>query len=133
MGVRPSKSTTLILLAMSLAGPAHGQSDSEIASQISPQLRACESDPQNGGTLQQALCYAREDARQERLLNEAWRRIPPSRRAALRAGERRWIRQRDAKCRAVAADSINSTANYMFAMCVADETIRRRIWLDRAR
>jgi uncharacterized protein YecT (DUF1311 family) len=129
--------TSAIALALLVAWPACAQTDEEVAAQLTPEFDVCEHSPGNGGTFQQALCYKDEDARQDELLNEAWAKViertPPVRREALRKDERRWIRERDATCREEAAAYINSTAAFMFNHCMAEETIRRTIWLNEVR
>jgi len=118
---------------LALTETAHAQGDQEIAAQISRELRACEHDPAKGGTFQQAVCYSEEAKRQDQRLNETWKRLPPSRRAALLGGEREWIKRRDAVCQDAAADYRNSTANYMYGTCYVNETIKRRLWLVHGR
>ena len=117
------------------AAPSNGQTDAEIAARITPALAACQSDPKNGGTLQQAMCEADEAHRQDEQLNKTWKRViavlPPPRQRALRENERAWIRQSDESCRAERDGYVHSTASYMFSHCLVEETIRRTMWLER--
>jgi len=131
--IKAMKQFLLLIGALLMSSPVSAQSDKEVATQITPELRACESAPENGGTLQQALCYVDEDKRQDQLLNEVWRNLASPRREALRDSERQWIQQRSVNCTAEAAEYVNSTSKYMYNVCYADETIRRRLWLERHR
>jgi uncharacterized protein YecT (DUF1311 family) len=121
-------------LALAFAGHAYGQTDAQVAARLTQTVHACESAPVNSGTLGQAICYKDEAARQDKRLNETWAqvigRLPPDRLEALRRDERKWIKDRDDNCRDEAAAYVNSTAAYMFNVCMTDETIRRTIWLE---
>ena len=87
---------------VAIAAPSTGQTDSEIAARITPALDACQSDPKNGGTIDQARCEADEAHRQDEQLNKTWTRViaslPPARQKALRDNERAWVKQRDKDC-----------------------------------
>lgn len=124
-------------LGLAFAGHAYGQTDEQVVVRLTPAVHKCESAPENSGTLQQALCYKDEMSRQDQRLNKSWAevivKLPLDRREGLRRSERQWIKQRDADCRDEAAGYINSTAAYMFNVCVVDETIRRTIWLESVR
>lgn len=128
-----------IALSIILAGisPAAAQSDNEVESRLTPALHLCETAPQNGGTLQQAECYRDEDVRQDRRLNETWKgalaRLLPYQRDKLRRDERIWIKKRRDICRDEESEYVNSTAAYMFEVCMANAAIRRTIWLERIR
>jgi len=123
-------------LALGFAGCASAQTDQQVAARLTAAVHACENSPENTGTLEQALCYKGEAARQDQHLNDLLSRIvdrlSPADHEQLRRSERRWIRQRDTKCHQEAADYINSTASYMFNACMADQTIRRTIWLEKS-
>ena len=127
----------LLLLSALCGGSAYAQTDEQVAARLTPIVHACEKSPENGGTLQQALCYKDEIARQDQMLNRTWLRVmglsSPSRKAFLRRSERQWIKYRDEDCHKEASEYINSTASYMFNVCMADGTIRRTIWLEQAR
>jgi uncharacterized protein YecT (DUF1311 family) len=118
------------LLIMQLTSGAAAESR-DWQQRLTSEVRACESAPDNKGTLSQALCYQAEVARQDARLNEAWQHLAANRREKIRGDERRWLRQRDAVCKSEAADYANSTASYMFNVCSVRETIRRTIWLER--
>jgi uncharacterized protein YecT (DUF1311 family) len=86
-----------------------------------------------GVTPAMATCITDEVGHQNRLLNAEYQRVitalPATQVVILRKTERRWINQRDAKCRAVAAsggtiDRLNGPA------CVLEETVRRTIELE---
>lgn len=126
--------TTLAALLI-LAGPASAQTDAEVAARITPTLDQCQSAPENGGTYQQAVCEYAEASRQNDQLNKTWAHViaglPRAQQRTLRVKERAWIRRRDRECQSEANDYINSTARDMYAACLVDQTIRRRIWLER--
>jgi uncharacterized protein YecT (DUF1311 family) len=119
------------------AGCTYAQTDEEVAARLTPAVHACEDSPANGGTVEQAICYKDEASRQDQQLNDLWTRVmgrlSPAGRNRLRRSERVWIRERDDDCRQEAVGYINSTAAYMFNLCIADETIRRIMWLERSR
>lgn len=119
---------------VAIGAPSSGQTDAKIAARITPALHACQSDPENGGTLQQAMCEADEAHRQEERLNRTWSRViaslPPARQKAFRDSQRAWIRRREKDCRSEMHEYVNSTANYMFAACMVEETIRHTLWLE---
>ena len=123
-------------LALAFARHAYGQTDEEVAARLTPAVHTCERAQENNGTLQQALCYKDEVDRQDQRLNRTWAAVisglSPDRRETLRRGEREWLKQRDADCHHEAAGYANATAAYMFNLCMANETIRRTIWLERA-
>jgi len=56
--------------------------------------------------------------------------IPESRLKSLRRSEHQWIGERDQECRREKNFYINSTAAYMYNVCMAREDIRRTIWLE---
>ena len=125
---------------LAIAAPAYAQTDEEIAARLTPAVHQCESAPENGGTMQQAICYGYEAARQDRQLNATWARViarlPLARRVALRQSERRWIRRRDEDCLIESEEqgrNFSSTAKYMYNVCFANASIRRTIWLEHFR
>ena len=124
-------------VALAFAGPACAQTDAQVEARLNPAVHECERSPESGGTMQQALCYKAEAARQDQQLNAVWARVinrlSPTHRDSLRRSERQWIKERDAECHDEAGDYVNSTAAYMFNVCLANETIRRTMWLENAR
>ena len=120
---------------LALSVSAIAQTDEEVAARLSPAVHVCEKSPENGGTLQQAICYRDEAIRQDQRLNETWKRVVSRishvRGDPLRRSERRWIIKRETECKEEAQDYINSTARYMFNVCMANEAIRRTMWLER--
>ena len=120
-----------------IAPPAIAQTDDEVAARLTPAVHACEHSPEKGGTLDQALCYKDEAVRQDQRLNEVWtqvvNRLSLADRKAMRRSERQWINERDSTCHEEAAEGIGTTAAYMFNVCMANETIRRTMWLEKIR
>jgi uncharacterized protein YecT (DUF1311 family) len=72
---------------------------------------------------------AREDARLNRAYKAALAKLTPPRQQALRAAERQWIKDRDAKCRAELDDGGAQAGIYATA-CVADMTRDRALELE---
>ena len=126
---------TVRAVLLFVSSRVYAQSDAEVAARISPALEKCQSAFENGGTFQQAMCEGAEASRQDQQLNKTWARVivslPPAEKKALRDKQRAWISQRDSDCQSEANDYANSTAKYMFAACIVDETIRRTMWLER--
>jgi uncharacterized protein YecT (DUF1311 family) len=122
------------LLVLLLTGSAHVQTEEQVSARLTPTVHACEESPENSGTLSQAPCYKDEAVRQDQDLNRTWinliRRVSSTRRAFLRRDERQWIKDRDEDCHGEASAYINSTASYVFNVCMVKETIRRTIWLE---
>ena len=129
--------TTASLPLFILAAGLIGQGDKSILARLTSAVHACETSPENGGTLQQAICYRDEFARQDANLNAEWHRVlarlPPPRLTSLRRVERAWVVEREKDCRGEASDYINSTAAYMYNLCRVKATIRRVMWLGRHR
>jgi uncharacterized protein YecT (DUF1311 family) len=75
---------------------------------------------------------AREDARLNRAYKAAMARLAPPRQQALRTAQRRWIKDRDTRCRAELDDGGAQAGIYATA-CVADMTHDRALELERSR
>ena|ERR1700742_2345751 len=132
---RISLAISISLLAF--VGTASAQTEDEISARLTSAVHACESAAGNEGTFQQALCYRDEIGRQDQRLNELWKQVvarsSPKEREILRRSERQWIKDRDVDCHNDSAGYTNSTAAYMFNVCMARDTIRRIIWLENVR
>lgn len=81
-------------------------------------------------------CIGDEIDRQDARFNQAYKmvmmRLAPAQKTTLRAAERAWITQRDARCHRESADEEGGTlANLIYANCILDATISRTIWLER--
>jgi uncharacterized protein YecT (DUF1311 family) len=123
----------IIIQAAHVAAASPTQDDDEWKQSLTPEVHACENAPENGGTFQQAICYRDELDRQDALLNKVWQHLPEGRRAKLRARERQWISERDKDCMDEAAGYKNSTASYMFNICMVEKTINRINWIGHER
>lgn len=124
-----------VVASVSLDGPSYGQSKEMVKSRLSATVHECERDPQNIGTVQQAGCYADEEVRQDKILDETWARtiahLPPDKLVSLRKDERAWIKLRDRTCMGIRVWYRGSTEGYMYNSCMTEEDIRRTIWLER--
>jgi uncharacterized protein YecT (DUF1311 family) len=102
--------------SLAIGARALTQTEEQIGARLTPTVHACETLPNHGGTLNQAICDRDEAARQDKRLNVTWiralRRVPPARQQALRPSERQWIKIRSEECQNDAADYVNLTANY---------------------
>lgn len=115
----------MILLALALAA--------------SPQLDRCldSGAAARGNNQAMAACFAADHKRADDRLNRAYRaalrRLPASRRAALRTSERAWIRQRDATCARTLGPDKGLIQRVNYPACLTRETDRRTAWLARQR
>jgi uncharacterized protein YecT (DUF1311 family) len=130
-----SRTTPLVCIAaLVCVTSSYARIDSAVMGRLSPAVKARERAPDSGGTAEQAACYFDEDRRQDRLLNELRKRMlarsSPAERSVLRRTERRWIKRRDTLCGNERSKYINSTAAYMFNVCMSAQTIRRIISLE---
>ena len=84
-------------------------------------------------------CNSAELRVQDALLNKTWVRVMtalPSdeRRRELRLLERKWIKERDRACRALANPDLDSDwRGGDMSACLLNATIRRTMWLERRR
>lgn len=83
-------------------------------------------------------CNNAEMEIQDGRLNQAYKMVmqalPADRKAELRQSERLWIKQRDATCEAQAAVEEGGTLwHVIHSSCLLDETIKRRLFLERFR
>ncbi|WP_165356477.1 lysozyme inhibitor LprI family protein [Sphingosinicella sp. BN140058] len=125
------------LALLLLACPARGQAEptqQQIEAEYSPALDAClrSGDAARGVSVAMGACMREELALQDSRLNAAYaaimKSLDRSGRAALRAEERSWIKQRDAACNDVAVGGTIDLVD--IPNCLLDETIRRRILLE---
>lgn len=98
----------------------------------------CTAQIDNGGFVKSQMldCATREMDRADAALNARYRtvmaQLPADRRERLRMDERRWIKQRRAKCLAAQHNAIPSPEiNRM--LCLVHETDQRTAYLDRLR
>jgi uncharacterized protein YecT (DUF1311 family) len=131
--VLPVAALVIVQVAPGDAATSTQDDDDAWKQSLTPEVHACETAPENGGTFQQAICYRDELARQDARLNKIWLHFSKDHRAKLREGERRWISDRDKGCADEAAGYVNSTARYMYNICMVEETIERIEWLERGR
>jgi uncharacterized protein YecT (DUF1311 family) len=81
-------------------------------------------------------CAGLEAERQDKILNTTYARVMSKRtkpaQAKLRLLQRGWIKQRDTTCRQEEAEYEGGTmAPMVFYTCLANESIKRTIWLER--
>lgn len=109
-------------------------SEARVAAERTAQMENClnEGDALRGVTVAMADCLRQELRRQDDRLNIAYRAAmaakEPAARARLQAGEREWIRARDAKCAGLATGG--TIDQIEIPGCLLDETIRRRLALE---
>jgi uncharacterized protein YecT (DUF1311 family) len=124
----------LALLAMTGASPAATKADPYAPS---PQLERCmnSGDAAKGITVGMMDCYGGEIDRQDVRLNSVYRtliaRLSPAQQEKLRVEERAWIKQRDRICRGRIAGETGSMSGLIYSECALDQTIRRRVALER--
>jgi uncharacterized protein YecT (DUF1311 family) len=83
-------------------------------------------------------CNTAELKVQDERLNRTWVRVmtglPDDRRHALRLLERKWIKERDRACAALAeSDAVAEWLSGDRTACLVNATIRRTMWLERVR
>jgi len=127
----------LALLLMTAAAP---QTDADVEKRYSAAFNTCTNtgDAARGVTPAMMECLSAELERQDARLNQAYtmvmKRLSPKRKTALRTSQRKWIRDRDAKCkRAYDAVGGGTASGLEFQGCMTSETIRRTIFLERYR
>lgn len=107
----------------------------EIERRYTPAYLACRN--RRGAAM--GACNAAELKVQDERLNRTWVRVMtglPSdeRRHALRLLERKWIKDRDRACGALASrDAAEELRNGDGSLCLLNATIRRAMWLERVR
>ena len=73
----------------------------------------------------------RHDAQLNTIYSATLARLNTAQKSMLRASERAWIKQRDARCDEEAApEEGGSLAKIIYSECILIETIKRTIWLD---
>ena len=129
--------TIATLSILGSAGTAAAQWAPETERQLTPQFNRCMAGPDAKQGVHPAMmqCNDEEYRRQDARLNQSYRaaiaRLPAARKVALRDSQRAWIRHRDKLC---ALDEDGGQAAELNASgCTLDETIKRRMWLDRYR
>ncbi len=133
--------TALALLpAIVLATPAAAQWKPAVEARITPAYKDCMAgdDAARGVTPAMTACTHAEVERQDARLNQAYvmvmKRLPATRRPALRTSQRQWIKRRDANCQKAAAAMEGGTgASLEFLGCMMRETIERTLWLEKYR
>jgi uncharacterized protein YecT (DUF1311 family) len=87
-----------------------------------------------GGTAEMVGCIGDETTRQDKTLNDAYKKamdgLNDRQKTALRTAQRAWIAYRDAWCEAQHDDEWGSISTIVANHCVLDETIRRTIELE---
>lgn len=130
----------LAAATLAAALPAFGQTRAEIDAAYSPAFDACMKSGDAAGGVTSAMmdCHGLENTRQDERLNRAYRtamaRLQPAQKAALRLSERRWLQQRKKGCQDAANSAGGGSASgLIYSSCFLDETIKRKIWLQRYR
>lgn len=129
-----------MMFAALLMVVAATQTDAEVEKRYSAAFNTCTNtgDAARGVTPAMMECLGAELERQDARLNQAYKmvmnRLPQKRKTALRMSQRKWIRDRDAKCkRAYDAAGGGTASGLELQGCKTSETIRRTIFLERYR
>lgn len=128
---------SMLLISTVFASPASAQAQSQIERRYTSEYHAC-MDASEGVTVAMMDCNGAEIELQDARLNQAYvmvmRPLARAKKDALRALQRAWIKQRDAKCsRAADAERGGSLASVIYSGCILDETIKRTIFLENYR
>jgi len=119
----------ILLVAAALVLPAAPAAGAQPARSILEEVDHCPGES-NMELLQCAGgINSREDARLNRAYKAALARLPPPRRQALRVAQRRWIKDRDARCQPE-FDGGGAQAGVYGTACVADMTHDRALALE---
>ena len=120
-----------IVFAAALATPAAAH-ERAVSERYSATYTACTQAA--GSTADYVQCAGAEHARQDRALNEAYRKamatLNARQQAKLRTAQRAWIAWRDAKCQSLADPDWGSLSTVTANFCMVDETIARLIELE---
>lgn len=134
------RKTVLLAVAIGLAGsvPAGAQTAKQVEARYSRDYDRClkTGDAAKGVTSAMMDCMGSENERQDARLNQAYKmvmtRLSPKAKGVLRTSQRNWIKQRDARCRAAAAEMEGGSASgLIFSSCFLDETVKRTMWLEK--
>lgn len=130
----------ILVAALSFPFAAQAQWPKSVETRLSRSYQMCMNggDAGRGQTLAMAECQRAEIDRQDARLNQAYtmvmRRLPATRKAALRQSERNWIRQRDRQCDAAQRKFAGGTMAILeYRGCILRQTIERTLWLERYR
>ena len=127
------KIARVFLITAFIATSVSAQTQAQIEKRQSPAYSEC-MDESGGVTVEMMDCIAAEIDIQDARLNQAYvmvmRPLPKPRKDTLRALQRSWIKQRDAKCQRAIADEGGSMAGLIYSGCILDETIKRTIFLE---
>jgi uncharacterized protein YecT (DUF1311 family) len=130
----------LAAATVAVAVPAFGQTRAEVDAAYSPAFNACMKSGDAAGGVTSAMmdCNGLENIRQDERLNHAYRtamaRLQPGQKAVLRLSERKWLQQRKKVCQDAANSAGGGSASgLIYSSCFLDETVKRKIWLQRYR
>ena len=122
-----------LLSAARAATSASAQTQTQVEKRYTGGYSEC-MDESGGVTVEMMNCIAAEIDVQDARLNQAYvmvmRLLPKPRKDTLRALQRTWIKQRDAKCKREIADEGGSMVGLIYSGCILDETIKRTIFLE---
>ncbi|HKU65438.1 MAG TPA: lysozyme inhibitor LprI family protein [Rhizomicrobium sp.] len=135
MGRAPCSSLLAAIVASTLAIPAYAEGSATKTAQrtLSPAYKEClnTGDARMGVMPAMFDCGRDELSRQDEVLNSAYRAVrknlTPAKQNQLQVLERRWIAQRDKKCKAKLDGSQDGTL--LWYGCLIHETERRIEWL----
>ncbi len=128
-----------LLLAALLAAPAHADFTPALERELSPAYDRCmkTGDAAQGVDPAMLACGHDEQVRQDARLNARYRavmaRLDTAGKQRLRASERAWIKTRDRTCDPVFSATGGTIDRLNGSGCLLEQTIRRRLWLQRYR
>jgi uncharacterized protein YecT (DUF1311 family) len=110
----------------------------EVQARYTKAFKTCTTTGDAARGIQPAMtgCAGLEAERQDKILNTTYGRVMSKRtkpaQSKLRLLQRNWIKQRDAICQEAQAEYEGGTmAPQVFYTCLANESIKRTIWLER--
>jgi len=131
------KVTYLAAIMLALAGRS-AVAETSVETHYSTTFKQCMSDVEHGSddTASILACQDAEIAVQEGRINQAYimimTRLPSPQKTQLRREERGWIVRRNAKCGSMASQYAGgSLEGQVWRSCYLDETVKRRIYLER--
>ncbi len=124
----------LIMVASAAADPRDWHT--KYTSHFSRTYWACQRGAGEGDHIH-TKCAWEEYRRRDTELNAVYKTViadlPTQGALDLRAGQRKWIVQRDATCTRIRIAQPGTIALHLEPQCLADQTIRRTIWLEHLR
>lgn len=139
-GMKTRRMIAVSAMTIGLLGPTQSaaQTGEEIAARYSRTWQQC-MDMSGGNTGYMMECSGLEFDRQDTRLNQAYKttmaRLTSRQKITLRSFQRKWIRQRNARCDKESEPENGgfpgSIHRIIYSACILHETIKRTIWIER--